>query len=135
MYRSLKVLIAALILCMSVSQASAQDFPASEKEVNEILATNKWALDSLGKPGRMRSAVEAKMDGVTLSFNNDGTYTISVMGKDKPGKWLLDLAEKQVKMFEGRPDPDAIIKSMSKDQLVMVRGDGSDLKMVFKVSK
>jgi hypothetical protein len=110
----------------------AQDFPATEKAVSDILVTGKWSLDSLGRPGKMKAAADVSMQDVVLIFKSDGTYTITVFGKDKAGKWATDLAGKEVKMFENKTDPESLIKNVTKDQLLMVRGDGSDLKMTFR---
>lgn len=120
------------IALFSISAANAQNFPATEKEVKDILCTGKWNVDSLGRAGKMKEAAEVKMDGTILTFKEDGTYTIAVSGKDKPGKWVLVLADKKVNMYEKKEEPDSVIMSMSSGQLVMGRGDGSDLKMTWK---
>ena len=117
----------------SFASANAQDFPATEKEVREILLSGKWTIDSLGRAGKLRAAAEAGMEGVILAFKEDGTYTITLFGKDKAGRWVL--ADKQVNLYENRKEPDSIIKGMDKEKLVMARDDGSDLKMIFRKEK
>jgi hypothetical protein len=131
----IKAIFAGLLLLMSASSLEAQDFPATEKEVKEILCSGIWSIDSLGRPGKMRTAAEVKMEGTTLTFREDGTYTISVFGKDKAGKWTLALPDKRVNMYENRKDPDGIITGLTREHLVMGRGDGSDIKMIFRQDK
>jgi hypothetical protein len=118
-----------------VSSANAQDFPATEKEVKEIICSGAWTLDSLGTPGKMKAAAELSMEGTNITFKEDGTYVATVFARDKAGKWTIALADKQVNMYEKTKDPESIIKRITKDQLVMESGDGSDLKMIFRQDK
>jgi hypothetical protein len=132
MKKIIKTISVSFFLLVTASTLHAQNFPATEKEAKDILCTGKWTVDSLGRSGKMKEAAEVKMDGTILTFKEDGTYTITVFGKDKPGKWVLVLADKKVNMYEKKEEPDSVIMSMSSGQLVMGRGDGSDLKMTWK---
>lgn len=59
-----KILLACFILSASVSSAQSQNFPATEKEITEILCTGKWQLKTLGKGEKTMPASEAGMEFV-----------------------------------------------------------------------
>jgi hypothetical protein len=114
--------------------AQSQDFPTTEKEITEILCNGKWELKTLGKDEKTIPASEAGMEFV-IAFKEDGTYTMTMFGKERKGKWQADITGKQVKIYEKKAEPESLIKGIKKEQLILESAEGDDLKMVFEPVK
>ena len=127
-------LILYFFLSTTVSYAQTQEFPGTEKEVTEILCTGKWTLKSLGKGEKIIPAEQAGMEFLIV-FSNDGTYKMTMFGNDRMGKWVPDMAGKQVKIYEKKEKPESLIKGIKKGQLLFESADDDGLKMIFESAK
>src|SRR6188768_1506570 len=106
MKRFLKLSLPGLLVFVCSVDLNAQDFPATDKEVEAILCAGKWMLDSVGNDKKMTTSKEAMMDDVKIVFKADGSYTITMFEMDRVGKWKTSMEEKQVKIYEKRPEPE-----------------------------
>ena len=131
----LKFSLLSLLIFICSADLKAQDFPATDKEVSEILCAGKWMLDSVGNDKKMTTSKEAMMDDVKIVFKNDGTYTITMFEMDRVGKWKTSMEEKQVKIYEKKPEPESIASVVKKERLVMTQKDEDGFKLIFKMVK
>jgi hypothetical protein len=83
MKRFLKLSLPGLLVFVCSVELNAQDFPATDKKVEEILCAGKWVLDSVGNDKKMTTSKEAMMDDVRIVFKADGSYTITMFEKDR----------------------------------------------------
>jgi hypothetical protein len=126
--------IAAMIFTKTIN---AQNFPTTEKEVTEILCTNKWKADTI-MAGEKKSAAVDIFGEVILEFKTDGSYTISMMGRTKSGTWKTDIAKKAVDIFE-KGKKESIINEIIATRMVLSEADPESaeeaMTMIFKASK
>lgn len=135
MKRFLKFIFTGLLAFVCSAELKAQNFPATDKEVGEILCAGKWVLDSVGNDKRMTTSKEAMMDDVKIVFKNDGSYTITMFEMDRVGKWKTSMEEKQIKIYEKKPEPESIVSVLKKDKLVMTQKDEDGFMLIFKQIK
>ena len=131
----LKLSLLGLLISVCSTDLKAQDFPATDKEVGKILCAGKWMLDSVGNDKKMTNSKEAMMDDVKIVFKNDGTYTITMFEMDRVGKWKTSMEEKQVKIYEKKPEPESIVSVVKKEKLVMTQKGEDGFKLIFKLDK
>lgn len=60
---------------------------------------------------------------------------MTMSGMERKGKWLVDMAGRQVKIYEKKVEPESLIKGIKKEQLLLESADGDDLKMIFEPVK
>jgi hypothetical protein len=136
--RKLFYLLFTTVAISFYSSAGAQNFPATEKEVADILCSGKWTLVSMGKGEKMMPASELGFEA-ELQFKADSTYTATLFKKEKPpGNWKIDMTSKQVKLIEKTES--STITELSKTRFVVIapkeEGDtGDSLKMIFEPAK
>jgi hypothetical protein len=126
--------IAAMIFTTTIN---AQNFPATEKEVTEILCTGKWKADTIMAGEKKQPAADIFGD-VFLEFKADGSYTISMMGREKKGTWKSDMTKKAVDIFE-KGEKESIIKDLLATRMVLSEADPESaeeaMTLVFKMVK
>jgi hypothetical protein len=127
--------IPTLLVLIFSSTSNAQSFPATETEVKEILCSGKWMLDSAGKGEKKTTAKEVMMDDVSMLFKNDGSYSMTMFGMDKTGKWKVNMDKKSVDIYEKKPEPKSFIKSIAKEKIIVSNPEDSDFVLIFKLVK
>jgi hypothetical protein len=134
-----KTLFVSLVVFLFITATvKAQDFPATEKEVKELLCKHTWKGDSIQySPSQIIALADA---GVVMEivFKADSTYAgtmaTNMMEDGTAGKWKFDMAKQQVLMFKGgwSDTPKNIILSVTKDRLVMANPEKPDVLVVMK---
>jgi hypothetical protein len=125
------------VLLLLISFISfAQAFPETEKEVTSILCRGKWEVVEMGDDTKMR---KMKVMGIEMimQFKADGSYTGNIAGAAKEGgTWKLDMATKEVKMFEGDPnEPRSFIRELGPNRMLIVTAGERVTKMILQPVK
>lgn len=135
-----KVLLACMFFIAATifgATIHAQNFPATEKEVTEILCSTKWKADTVMMGEKKIAAVDLFGD-VSLGFSGDGSYTITLMSRDKKGTWKTDMAKKLVDVFE-KGEKESIIKDIAATRIVFSEADPESaeeaMTIIFKAVK
>jgi len=123
----LKFILPGLFVFLFSAELKAQEFPATDKEVGEILCAGKWTLDSVGNDKRMTTSKEAMMDDVMIVFKADGSYTITMFEMDRAGKWKTSMEERRVKIDGKKPGLTQSFIKVKKDKDVGATGFLSQL--------
>jgi hypothetical protein len=130
-----KEMIVLFIAMLTGFSAYAQNFPASEKEIKEILCAGPWKGDTISHPGRMIAMANA---GVTMEivFNIDGTYygkRTGMLADETAGKWVVDVAKKQVLLYKGGKgkEPKNVVLTLAKDRMTLVNPEKPDMIIIF----
>jgi hypothetical protein len=133
----LKFLTAVIFLLTIAITGRSQNFPATEKEVNDILCITKWKADTI-MMGEKKMAANELFGDVFLEFKSDGSYTITVMGRDKKGTWKTDMAKKTVNVFE-KEELETVIRDMVAARIVLSEAEPESadeaMTMIFKPVK
>lgn len=126
--------IAAMIFGITIN---AQNFPATEKEVSEIICTGKWKADMIMVGEKKTAAVDIFGD-VFIEFKADGNYTITMMGREKKGTWKTDMTKKTVDIFE-KGEKETIIKEILAARIVLSEAEPESVEqamtLIFKTVK
>ena len=88
--------IAAMIFGTTIN---AQNFPATEKEVKEILCATKWKADTAIMGDSVMKATDM-LGEVYLEFRADGKYTLTTENKKTVDIWKIDMAKRCVDFYE-----------------------------------
>lgn len=135
-----KILFASMFFIAAMifgTMINAQNFPATEKEVTEILCATKWKADTVMMGEKKIAAVDMFGD-VSLGFKADGNYTITLMNRDKKGTWKTDMATKTVDIFE-KGEKETVIKDIVATRIVFSEADPESadeaMTIIFKASK
>jgi hypothetical protein len=132
----LKTGLVLLVTLFAVQTINAQDFPATEAEVKEILV-KKWAAKQMVVK---EQTVETAAAGITmtLTFNADMTYTLVFMSEEMKGKWSIDVAKKVVTLFDKDNKAETLVKGIKKDELVVEpaeEGEAEGFKLILAPDK
>lgn len=127
--------IAALIFGTTIN---AQNFPATEKEVKEILCTTKWKADTVIMGEKAMKAADL-LGETYLEFTADGKYTLTTGNKKTVDIWKIDMVKKSVDFYE-KGDKMTIITTILATRIEISeveedRGKGEAMKVILKPAK
>lgn len=109
---SLAVLFAAICV-------KAQDFPTTEASVKEIFCKT-WKVKELIRGEQKLEARAAGLE-ITITMKDDYTYQMNANNNVKKGKWELNLAKKQITLYENG-SPTTLITSLTAEEFFAAPG-------------
>src|SRR5687768_5667365 len=100
----MKALFVALLMTLAVQAIHAQDFPATEQEVKELLC-KKWTAKYLIMKEQKLEASAMALE-MNLTVNTDMTYSMVFMNETIKGKWSVDMTKKTVTLYDENNIPE-----------------------------
>jgi hypothetical protein len=126
-----------IVAMIFTTTINAQNFPATEKEITEILCAGKWKADTI-MMGEKKMPANDLFGDVFLEFKADGSYTITMMSRDKKGTWKTDMIKKTVDIFE-KGEKESQVKELLAGRMVLTEADPEPdeeaMTMIFKAVK
>ena len=127
--------IAAMIFTTTIN---AQNFPATAKEVKEILCATKWKADTAIMDGKAVPATDL-LGETYLEFTADGKYTLTTGNRKTIDVWKIDMANKSVNFYE-KGEKMTNIRKMSGNRIEISeipedRGTGEEMTVILKPVK
>src|SRR5688572_7014804 len=130
----MKRILIALVVFFFLSNTTHAQFPATSKEVTDILCAAKWKVDSIRVDGKTVSASEMGLE-MEIVFRADTTYSMFFQGDTEVGKWTIDLVKKQVIIFEKDAVAKSIIVGLAKDRMDMINPEEKEMGAILTPKK
>ena len=126
----MKSIFIALLMTFAVQTIQAQDFPATEQEVKELLC-KKWTAKFLVMKDQKLEASAMGLE-MNMTINTDMTYSMVFMNETMKGKWSVDMTKKTVTLYDEKNVPETLIKMLKKDEMSAEPSEDEeeDMKMI-----